>query len=530
MNPIAVVSSRQQSNSSTAPLGVIALNRMGFGPRPGDLDAFNALGGSDEERLHNYVEQQLQHQNIDDGELQARINSAGFQTLNKSLKQSWEDHFVNNGGDYAYRTLPFRETERLTFLRAVYSRRQLAEVMADFWHNHFNIFGRDYWAVTLFMHHDRDIIRQHLFGNFRELLEAVTKSTSMLTYLDNYTNSNAGPNENHARELFELHTLGAKHYLGVGRQDQVPKDPEGRPVGYVDDDVYEAARCFTGWTIRNRPNDPLVGNTGEFLYRSDWHDRFQKHVLGSFLPPDQADMVDGRQVLDLLAFHPGTAQHISFKLCQRFISDNPSATIVNSTAELFYAQRHSPNQLKEVLRHILNSTEFRTTWGAKTKRPFEVIASALRATAVDLTFTVEGADSASFFWRYDQIGQPLFGRRSPDGYPDTQEHWLNTSTMVMRWQLLNWLTTLEDGSGNLRMDVLAQTPAHIRSATALADFWIARILGRAIDASDREHIIDFMAQGHNPHLDLPIDSDPGTQKRLGSMVALILLSPEFQWR
>jgi uncharacterized protein (DUF1800 family) len=252
--------------------------------------------------------------------------------------------------------------------------------------------------------------------------------------------------------------------------------------------------------------------------------------LGSFLPPDQADMVDGRQVLDLLAFHPGTAQHISFKLCQRFISDNPSATIVNSTAELFYAQRHSPNQLKEVLRHILNSTEFRTTWGAKTKRPFEVIASALRATAVDLTFTVEGADSASFFWRYDQIGQPLFGRRSPDGYPDTQEHWLNTSTMVMRWQLLNWLTTLEDGSGNLRMDVLAQTPAHIRSATALADFWIARILGRTIEAGDREHIIDFMAQGHNPHLDLPIDSDPGTQKRLGSMVALILLSPEFQWR
>ncbi len=181
------------------------------------------------------------------------------------MQQLWVNDFVNGGIDYSYRILPFRETERLTFLRAVYSRRQLAEAMADFWNNHFNIYGLDYWAESILTHHDRDIIRPHLFGNFRELLEAVTKSTAMLTYLDNYTNSVAGPNENFARELFELHSLGAKHYWGVGRQADVPVDSEGRPVGYVDDDVYEAARCFTGWTIRNSSTDPIVGNTRIFI-------------------------------------------------------------------------------------------------------------------------------------------------------------------------------------------------------------------------------------------------------------------------
>ncbi len=270
--------------------------------------------------------------------------------------------------------------------------------------------------------------------------------------------------------------------------------------------------------------------TREFLYRSDWHDQNQKNVLGGFIPPYQADLFDGHQVLDLLAYHPGTAQHISYKLCRRFINDDPPDSIVNSTADLFYSQRNSPTQIKQVMRHILSSTEFRNSWGEKTKRPFEIIASAMRTTAVDFTFTVDDNDSATFFWLYDQIGQALFRRRSPDGYPDTQEYWLNTSTMVRRWQLLNWLTTDDDEIGNLRMDILGQTPANILSATALVDFWINRILGRTINSGDRQHIIDFMAQGHNPDFDLPVGSDPDTQARLASMVGLILISPEFQWR
>ncbi len=517
-------------SATSPPLAVLALNRMGFGPRPGDIAVFNNLGSTEEKRLQQYVELQLEPQNINDDALQGRITTAGFQTLNKSLTQLWADYYLNSGGDYNIRILPWRETERLTFLKAVYSRRQLAEVMADFWHNHFNVYVFDNWVPSIFMHHDRDIIRTHSLGNFRELLEAVTSSTAMLTYLDNYTNSNAGPNENHAREMFEIHTMGSQHYLGVGRQDDVPPGPDGRPVGYVDDDVYEAARCFTGWTFRNKANDPQIGSTGEFMYRADWHDRFQKHVLGEFIPPDQADMVDGRMVLDLLAYHAGTAQNIAFKLCRRFINDDPPPSIVNSTADLFYAQRNSPTQIKEVLRHILNSAEFRNSWGGKTKRPFEVIASALRASNADFTFKIEDGQSDSFFWLYDRIGQPLYRHRAPDGYGDTKEDWLNTSTMVYRWRIINWLTILQREDETLRIDVMGQTPAHVRSAVELADFWIYRLLGRSIDSGERQHIIDFMAQGHHPDHDLPLDSDSSVQERLSSMVGLILLSPEFQWR
>ncbi len=530
MNRPLTDSTQRHSTSALPPIGVIALNRMGFGPRPGDLDAFNALGSTDLERLNKYVDQQLSPDSINDSELQTRISAAGFTTIEKSLSQLWEDHFVNHNGDYNYRTLPFRETERLTFLRAVYSKRQLAEVVADFWHNHFNIYGLDYWSGPIFIQHDRDVIRGNMLGNFRELLGAVAKSTAMLTYLDNYTNSNAGPNENFARELFERHTLGAMNYLGVGRQDQVPKDSEGRALGYVDDDVYEAARCFTGWTIRNQSTDPSIGNTGEFIYRADWHDRFQKHVLGSFLPPDQAELVDGQAVLDLLAFHPGTARNIAYKLCRRLVSDNPAESLVNSTAGVFYDQRNSPTQIAAVVRHILTSPDFRTTWAQKVKRPFEVLASAMRASSMDFTFTVSDQISLSFFWLFDDTGQPLFKRKSPDGYPDTMSDWLNTSTLITRWRLLNWLATVENADGSLIIDPFALTPAHIRSSAALADYWIERVFGRAISSAERNIIVDFMAQGLSPNLALNLETDPNIQKRLTSMVALLFLSPEFQWR
>lgn len=212
------------------------------------------------------------------------------------------------------------------------------------------------------------------------------------------------------------------------------------------------------------------------------------------------------------------------------ISDHPAISIVNSTAELFHAQRNSPTQLKQVLRHILNSVEFRSSWGEKTKRPFEIITSAFRAGGIDFEFTGDDDYSSAFYWLFEHIGQPLFKRHSPDGYPDTGENWLNSSTMIGRWRLLNWLSTLEKGNGKPRMDVVAQTPAEIRSATALVDFWIERILGRPVSSTERGHFIDFMAQGQNPNLALPIDSDPNTQKRLSSLVALILMSPEFQRR
>jgi uncharacterized protein (DUF1800 family) len=220
--------------------------------------------------------------------------------------------------------------------------------------------------------------------------------------------------------VFELHTLGAENYLGVKRQSDVPVDPEGRPVGYVDDDVYEATRCFTGWTVANNDSGP-GGNTGLFLYRDDWHDRFQKTVLGRFIPADQSAMKDGRDVLDALAEHPGTARHVCRKLCRRLISDDPPEGLVQSAADLFLAQKEAADQLKQVVRHILRSTAFRSTWGEKIKRPFEAIVSALRATNADFTIRLDDSDSNSFLWLYSNIGQDLFSWESPDGYPDVKE-------------------------------------------------------------------------------------------------------------
>jgi uncharacterized protein (DUF1800 family) len=484
-HPMRSPSNRPAHASSivTPPVSVIALNRMGFGPRPGDLDDFMALGSTDDARLNAYIDQQLDPASILDSELDSRMATAAFTTLDKTLAQLWNDHYVNYI-DYSYAILPITESERATFLRAIYSRRQLVQVLADFWHNHFNLYGWTFPTYSLFPYYDRDIIRAHLLGNFRQMLEAVAKSTTMLYYLDNYTSSRAGPNENWSRELFELHTLGAENYLGVGRQSDVPLDPQGLPVGYVDDDVYETTRCFTGWTVANSDSSP-GGNTGLFLYRDDWHDRFQKTTLGQFIPADQFELKDGEDVLDALAAHPGTARHICRKLCRRFITDHPPNSLVQSAADIFLANKNAPDQIKQVMSHILRSTEFRTTWGSKVKRPFEAVVSALRAADADFTIMVGDGDSDSFLYYYGATGQDLFSWRAPNGYPDYKEDWQTTSSLLYRWRTINWLVTVTDDADNYRLDVLSQTPGNVLTPNELADFWIDRILGRPLSSFDR---------------------------------------------
>ncbi len=514
--------------TAVPPLAVIALNRMGFGPRPGDIAAFNALGATDDARLSAYIDQQLNPGSITDTEYETRLADAAFTTLDKTLEQLWYDHVLNNGGDYTYRTMPMRDTERVTFLRALYSQKQLVEVLADFWHNHFNVYGWHYNVAPVFVHYDRDVIRAHLLGNFRAMVEAVAKSPAMLYYLDNFTNEAGGPNENYARELFELHALGAENYLGVMSQDDVPVDGEGRPIGYVDEDVYEATRCFTGWTV----NDSRYANTGVFHYDHSHHDRFQKRVLSTTIniPHDQGPQVDGKDVLDLLAFHPGTARYICRKLCRRLISDNPPNSLVQAAADVFQAQKDAPDQLRQVVSFILHSEAFKTTWGAKIKRPFEAVVSAMRAGDADFTIKHGDADSDSFMYYYGQTGQSLFRWPAPNGYADVQEAWQSTTPLIMRWRLVNWLVDQQDDANNYRLDVLGQTPVNVRSANELADFWIARVLGRPMMATDREQIVLFMAQGTNPDIPLPLDTSSSVQSRLRSMVGLIMLSPEFQWR
>ena len=507
-------------------LAVIALTRLAFGFRPGDISAFNSLGSNNQARLDAYLDQQLNPNSINDSALEARLNSAGFTTLDKSLTQLWADHVVGSMSG----SLPTKELERATMMRAVYSKRQVAELLVDFWHNHFNMYGWSYAVRSVLPHFDQTVIRAHMLGNFRTLLEGVATHTAMLYYLDNYKSSNAGPNENWARELFELHTMGADSYLGVMRQSDVPTDGQGRPVGYVDDDVYEATRCFTGWSVRNSSSNPTIGNTGEFFYRAEWHDRFQKFVLGEFLPADQADMKDGRDVLDLLATHPATAQHICRKLCIRFISDNPPQSLVDSAANIFMQYASANDQLKRVCRHIMRSTEFQNSWGNKIKRPFEGIASMLRATNADIPLQIDDSFGDSLMWQFKLIGQRLFSWKAPNGYPDQFANWQGSTSLVMRWRLINWLTDKRDGNGDYYIDIYAQHPAGILTSNDIVDHWINRILGRTIPNADRNKLVEFMAQGITPTLELPLATDDSVQNRLRALVGLIMLSPEFHWR
>ena len=511
---------------------VIALNRMAFGPRTGDVAAFNALGATDEERLAAYVEQQLHPIPEQDTELNGRLAAIGFQTLAKTQTEMWVDHYRNpSAGDYFWQTLPIRETERATMLRAIYSQWQLTEVMADFWHNHFNINGWEFPLRSFFVQYDRDVIRGHLFGNFRQMLEAVAKSPPMLYYLDNQSSTRAGPNENWARELFELHGLGAENYKGVRPQNSIAPDPDDPafPSGYVDEDVYEATRCFTGWTVNSRAAD---GDTGEFIYLDSNHDRFQKSVLnfGQInFPSDQAPLVDGLKVLDLIANHPGTARYICRKLCQRLVADNPPESLVRSAAQVFRAQREAPDQIKHVLRHILNSAEFRLTWGQKVKRPFEATVAALRAGNVSWNLDF-GSQSNSLFNQYNQMGQPLFSWGPPNGYPDVRAAWESTTPLVMRWRLFNWLVNLRDENEVYYFRLLEETPAHVRSPRALVDFWLERLLGRGVNAHAHQVLVSFMAQTGDPEVDLVLVPEGNIHGRLRTLVALILQSPDFNQR
>jgi uncharacterized protein (DUF1800 family) len=344
----------------------------------------------------------------------------------------------------------------------------------------------------------------------------------MLYYLDNYTSSNAGPNENWARELFELHTLGADHYMGVLRQNQVPTGPGGVPVAYVDDDVFEATRCFTGWTFDF--------DTGLFEYRNDWHDHFQKTVLGTYIPPNQPALFDGNTVLDVVASHPGTARHMSTKLAHRLIGDEPDPAVIDAAAAVFEAEASAPDQLAQVVRTIVLHPSFLTTWGDKIKRPLELLSSAVRAGDGRFNYSIDDDDTGTLLWRYDQAGQPLFAWRAPNGFPDHKEDWQSATPRVMTWRLMNWLIDIRNSSDIHRLNVLGQTPNGTRTANELADFWIEGILGRPMPTAERHEIVEFMAQGHNPDFDLPLDSDEDTQDRLRSMVGLIFMSPSFLWR
>ena len=298
--------------------------------------------------------------------------------------------------------------------RAILSNRQLEEQMVDFWFNHFNVFldkGADRILVPTY---EREAIRPHVLGRFRDLLEATAKSPAMMFYLDNWQSvgtdtqmrrrPNAkqaarGLNENYARELMELHTLGV----------------DG---GYTQKDVTEVARCFTGWTIR------LPRQGGDFFYNDRMHDKGEKTVLGVKIPAGGGQN-DAEMVLDVLARHPATARFISKKLAQRFVADDPPARLIDQMAKTF---RERNGDIREVMRTMLQSEEFfsRAAYQAKVKSPLEMIVSAVRATGAQVDFALPLARQIA------DLGQPLYRKLEPTGYPNVGAEWVNSAALLAR--------------------------------------------------------------------------------------------------
>lgn len=517
------------------------------------LAELDALGSTDNARWQAWLDWQLAPGSINDNACDARLAAAGYTTLAKSLQQLWADHHAETD-NYSLRMLPQEETECATLVRAVYSKRQLFERMVGFWHDHFSVYGRDYDLGPIFPSYDRDVIRPYALGNFRTLLEEVAKSTVMLYYLDNQASRGANFNENYARELMELHTLGAENYYGPDSLFDVPcvgineVHCEGSmPAGYVDNDVYEVARCLTGWTVRNGHWEFPDENDGSFVYRSSWHSTTNKIVLGLYIPPNLPEMADGQMVFDRLCAHPGTARHVSGKLCRRFVGDHASAALIDSVAGVFQAQIAAPDQIAQMLRTILESNEFLQSWGGAIKRPFEATCSALRGLSANFTpqpdnNTNDWTTSEEFFGYLSQTGHRPFRWGPPNGYPDDFKTWSSTGSMAMTLKLLARLPELRqtDGTSPFLADVTAQTMAHFpnvadRTAARIIHYWSGRILGYW-PTNSVATATAFLQQnaGNNEPIDITREDWEGndlknhyTQSRLRTAVGMLLMNPDY---
>jgi uncharacterized protein (DUF1800 family) len=332
--------------------------------------------------------------------------------------------------------------------RAIYSNRQLEEQMADFWFNHFNVYI-DKGADRIFTStYERDAIRPHVFGKFRDLLEATAQSPAMLFYLDNWQSVSSelgqrdiqraklrvkakqarGLNENYARELMELHTLGV----------------DG---GYTQHDINEVARCFTGWTI-NQPN-----RGGESVYNDRVHDKGEKTVLGVKIPAGGGRQ-DAERVLDILARHPSTARFISTKLAKKFVADDPPPALIDRMVKTFH---DTDGDIRAVMSTMLDSKEFFSegAFQAKVKTPLELIVSAVRASDAQVDFAIPLATQIA------QLGEPLYRKIEPTGYSSANSEWVNSAALLARMNFALALTDNRVPGSKVDATKFADNPAAV---------------------------------------------------------------------
>ena len=586
-----------------------ALNRLGYGPRPGDIERVKQMG------LAKWIELQLNPKAIDDSAAEARLNiyptlrmsnsqlMAEYPNAKQAAKQNAQakedtpEQKAQKQADTAITAMardldandvstngtmpadnatvaaaspdtpspmklnpptrgagrkgalsvdpnavppaisddskrPQRVVQELAMAkmtRAVYSERQLQQVMDDFWFNHFNVFagkGEVKWYLTSY---ERDVIQPHTLGKFKDLVTATAKSPAMLFYLDNYLSADPkaaqrqaaeramrqmqpgrrlpapqpanpqnakkqqrGLNENYGRELMELHTLGV----------------DG---GYTQKDVTEVARCFTGWSIE-KPREIAV-----FKFDEKLHDPDAKVVLGKKI--HSGGMKDGEQVIELLAKNPNTANFISTKLARRFVSDNPPPALVARMAKTFHK---SDGDIREVMRTMIYSPEFwsREAYRAKVKTPYELVVTSVRALGTDVDTPMPLVQ-----W-VGRIGEPLYQCQPPTGYSDKAETWVNTGALLNR---LNFSLAL---AGNKvrgsRSDVSAVLGSERGDDPKVALDRAVQVFlgGQAAPAT----VETLEKQLENPQVLQAKLDDPVKQVDLGVVTGLVLGAPEFQRR
>ena len=484
-----------------------ALARLTFGARPHESDR---LAG----QLDHWLRAQLAPEDLSDP-IGDSVNAAHelmhlsaskltadsppldvfLRTRRRELGLPDSAHYVMTADDSArFKTASDLGNRRLQefygvkVARAVLSERQLLEVMTDFWENHFSVYAGKMPTRFTLLEYERDVIRPNALGRFRVLLGAVARSAAMLYYLDNWQSRadslhltltehgalehartaeaamrvraqsrrrRAGLNENYGRELLELHTLGV----------------DG---GYTQEDVVAAARALTGWSIAT----PREG--GGFVFRPEWHDAESKRFLGVTLPAGRG-LEDGEELLDIVARRPATARFIATKLVRRFVSDTPPVSLIDRAATEF---QRTDGDIRRVMALIVSSPEFysRTAYGAKVKEPFALVVSAYRALGGRPDTLGRSAQLAA------RLGQPLWGRLTPDGWPDDASAWMNTGAILQRIRF-----GLDVGAGRITGIRVADLPGAVPAA-ACVDSVIALVLHGEATPETRAILIS----GSNP--------------------------------
>ena len=478
------------------------LSRLTFGPRAGDAERVAAMG------VDRWIDQQLNPESIPDSALDralaslpdwrqpasqvGALSTAPAYIANMPMAALMKDSAAKAKLAQIRIVLASAATTDLFYAgkiaHAEASNRQLLEVVTDFWENHFSVYNGKMPSREALVVWDRDVLRPHALGKFRDLLGAVAHSPAMLYYLDNQLSMRGRINENYARELMELHTLGV----------------DG---GYTQKDVQEVARALTGWTIKRTATQQV------FTFLPNQHDTATKVVLGHTLRGGRG-VEDGEEVLDILARHPSTARHISFKLARRLVSDEPPPALVARAAATFM---RTDGDIAAVVRTIVTSPEFfsRAAFRAKVKTPFELAVSTRRVLDAVPDTTPTTARSIA------QLGQPTFGWQTPDGWPERGDAWMNSGAIYRR---IKFAGDVADGR------VATASPTRWHSWAALStqpiegqvDGVVNGVLGGIVDSTTRQAML--AATGSGP------GADGAGARRLREVLSIALSSPEFQRR